>query len=96
MSTCEQCHSGICIPDLNLISRELLERVVETLIGHLDRLDGDPDVEDSGDAEPPLGWATIGAQKPCGDVPLIAAREPSPPTGWVSRCISPPSLLRAR
>lgn len=38
--------------------RQALEALVEALIGYLDGLDGDPDMEPSSDLEPSLGWST--------------------------------------
>ncbi|WAJ28924.1 hypothetical protein [Antarcticirhabdus aurantiaca] len=40
--------------------RERLARTIERLIGILDALDGDPDLEPGGDDEPSLGWLCNG------------------------------------
>ncbi|HEY0960661.1 MAG TPA: hypothetical protein VGE05_15515 [Novosphingobium sp.] len=39
-----------------LIFRNAIEREIERLISILDGIDGDPDLEDSVDGEPWLGW----------------------------------------
>ena len=38
--------------------RQLLEQAVACLIEYLDSADPDPDLEEGGDDEPSLGWAT--------------------------------------
>lgn len=47
-------------------TRRKLEALAETAIELLDRLDGDADLEDGDDAEPPLGWPESHAPtQPC-------------------------------
>ncbi|KAB0680092.1 hypothetical protein [Aureimonas leprariae] len=42
--------------DSGASARRFITAEIERLIDMLDALDGDPDAEDGGDAEPSLGW----------------------------------------
>lgn len=42
------------------MDRSSIEAEIERLIGLLDTLDGDPDLEEAGDLEPSLGWPALG------------------------------------
>jgi hypothetical protein len=45
---------------LETFSRRAIEDEIERLIGMLDQLDGEPDMEEPGDMEPWLGWTSHG------------------------------------
>lgn len=45
---------------LETLSRRAIEDEIERLIGMLDQLDGEPDMEEPGDMEPWLGWTDRG------------------------------------
>jgi hypothetical protein len=42
-------------------ARRRIEDAIEALIGLLDLVDGDAEIEDGGDTEPSLGWTATGA-----------------------------------
>ncbi|MBB3355275.1 hypothetical protein FHT70_005236 [Rhizobium sp. BK049] len=46
-------------PRVQELQREIVEACIEQLIGLLDLLDGDPDLEDNGDLEPSIGSAPL-------------------------------------
>jgi hypothetical protein len=62
--------------------RRKAERAIERLLWVLDEIEGDPDLEDNGDPEPPLGWT--GSEAASGRYGGVAEEEDEPSLGWTS------------
>ena len=86
-------HSHGAFPEANdnrSAKRRRLESVIEIAIALLDALDGDEDLEETGDLEPYLGWVGAGPGRTLtdGDREEDAGDEPEPETddepslGW--------------
>jgi hypothetical protein len=60
------------------VDRRAVEDAIERLIAILDAMDGDPDVEDGADAEPPFGWTRDG------DHGSNSQDEEEPSLGWTA------------